>query len=71
MLKEGFKLGLLNAGVPTKYGGLGLNCLDECVILEEMAFGCTGIETAFAATGLAVSSVCVVRVCGACVWVGG
>ena len=36
-------------------GGLGLGMMDEVVITEELAYGCTGIMTAIAANGLAVS----------------
>ncbi len=55
IVKESWKLGLINSGIPAKYGGLGLGVLDECIIAEEIAFGCTGIFTAMSANGLAVS----------------
>ena len=45
----------MNGGIPTKFGGMGLGILDECIITEEIAFGCTGIYTALSANGLAVS----------------
>lgn len=54
IIKEAFKLGLMNGGVPAKYGGLGLGVLDECLMAEELSFGCTGIYTALTANGLAV-----------------
>ena len=54
-MKEAWKLGLLNGGIPSKFGGMGLGTLDECIITEELAFGCTGIMTAMVANGLAVS----------------
>ncbi len=38
-----FETGLVNAAVPEKYNGLGLGCLDGCVIAEELAAGCSGI----------------------------
>jgi len=57
IVKEAFSLGLINGGIPTRFGGLGLSVLDECIMAEEMAFGCTGIFTAMAAAnGLAISS---------------
>ena len=56
--KKAWELGLLNGGIPQKFGGLGLGILDECIISEELAFGCTGITTAVAANGLAVSLSC-------------
>ena len=35
--KKAFELGLLNPGLPEKYGGAGMSCLMECVIAEELA----------------------------------
>ncbi len=54
----------MNPGVPPECGGLGLGILDDCIIAEELAYGCTGIMTAMSANGLAVSG----RVC-VCVWI--
>ncbi|KAL5483952.1 hypothetical protein EMCRGX_G020373 [Ephydatia muelleri] len=53
ILKSAWELGLLNAGIPTEYGGLGLKLLDEIILGEELAYGCTGISTAITANGLA------------------
>ena len=36
-------------------GGTALGVLDGCVATEELAFGCTGIQTAIEANSLAVS----------------
>ena len=36
-------------------GGLGLGVLEECLIVEEMAYGCSGIQVAVTANSLAVS----------------
>ena len=36
-------------------GGLGLGILDECIVGEELAYGCTGISTVFITNMLAVS----------------
>ena len=36
-------------------GGLGLQLLDEVIVAEETAYGCTGITTALATNMLAVS----------------
>lgn len=40
--------------MPEKYGGLGLSVLDCAIVTEELAYGCTGIQTAAEANGLAV-----------------
>lgn len=42
---------------PLEYGGLGLGVLDCSVVSEEIAYGCTGIQTAMEANGLAESPV--------------
>jgi acyl-CoA dehydrogenase len=46
--KKAWETGLMNIEVPAAYGGLGLSCLDHCLVLEEISFGCTGINTTLA-----------------------
>ena len=53
VLKQSWSLGLMNTMIPPEYGGLGLGCLDACIIAEETAWGCSGIGTAIEANGLA------------------
>ncbi|EPZ35025.1 hypothetical protein ROZALSC1DRAFT_27534 [Rozella allomycis CSF55] len=43
----------MNTHISQEYGGLGLGVLDGCIITEELAFGCTGINTAIEANNLA------------------
>jgi acyl-CoA dehydrogenase len=38
-------------------GGLELSCFDECLIAEEIAYGCTAIATAMGASNLGVSQI--------------
>jgi len=38
--------GLVNLNIPETYGGIGASVLEECIVAEEMAYGCSGIETA-------------------------
>ena len=33
-------------------GGMGLGCVDSCIIAEELAYACTGMETAIEANSL-------------------
>ena len=49
----------MNTHVPEGFGGLGLSVLDGCIISEELAFGCSGINTAAEANNLASSPVLV------------
>jgi acyl-CoA dehydrogenase len=39
-----FELGLLHYGVPAEYGGGGLGSMEGCLIAEELAAGCGGVE---------------------------
>ncbi|KAJ3197258.1 hypothetical protein HK101_005030 [Irineochytrium annulatum] len=57
ILKKAWEVGLLNTHVPAEYGGLGLGVLDCAIISEEMAYGCSGIQTAAEANGLAEAPV--------------
>lgn len=53
VFKKAWELGLVNAHIPSEYGGLGLHTLDGCIIGEEIAYGCSGIGTAIEANTLA------------------
>jgi len=53
VVKKAHALGLLTAGIPKEYGGLGLPLLDICLIAEHLAYGCTGIATAMLGNELA------------------
>jgi len=52
ILKKGWELGLTNIEIPEADGGLGLSCLDHCLVLEEIAYGCAGVNTSMAANML-------------------
>lgn len=47
------EVGLVNLNIPEDYGGMGASVLEECIVGEEMAYGCTGIETALMLNQLA------------------
>ncbi|MCP4898283.1 MAG: acyl-CoA dehydrogenase [bacterium] len=49
---EAFKLGIMNSHVPVEYGGQASATLDHCMIMEELATGCSGIATAIDGNGL-------------------
>lgn len=53
ILQKAWELGLVNTHIPQEYGGLGLSTLSSCIISEELAYGCTGIQTAIEANTLA------------------
>jgi len=55
LVKKAHAEGLLNLSLPESVGGLGLDTFSQSLIYEELAYGCTGITTAFAANDLALA----------------
>ncbi|KAI3374703.1 hypothetical protein L3Q82_021274 [Scortum barcoo] len=52
IIKKAWELGLMNGHIPQDYGGMGLASFDNCIITEELAYGCTGVQTAIEANSL-------------------
>ncbi len=52
ILKKAWETGLMNIEIPAEYGGLGGSCVDNCLVQEEVAYGCTGINTSLSANSL-------------------
>jgi len=52
IFRQAWELGLMNAEVPEQFGGLGLSCLTHCLIMEEIAWACAGVNTSMAANML-------------------
>uniref|UniRef100_UPI00398EDE52 medium-chain specific acyl-CoA dehydrogenase, mitochondrial n=1 Tax=Pristiophorus japonicus TaxID=55135 RepID=UPI00398EDE52 len=52
LIKRAWELGLMNTHIPENCGGMGLGIFDSCLITEEIAYGCTGIQTAIEANSL-------------------
>jgi acyl-CoA dehydrogenase len=55
--RKGWELGLMNLNVPTELGGSGLSALDQCVIVEELGYGCGGMTTSIIANCLALEPI--------------
>ncbi|HRI52945.1 MAG TPA: acyl-CoA dehydrogenase family protein, partial [Pseudomonadota bacterium] len=53
LLEKAWELSLMNTEVPEAHGGLGLSCLTTCLIMEEIAWACAGVNTSMAANSLA------------------
>ena len=51
------ELGLVNATVEAEYGGSALGEIDNALIAEELAWGCTGIQTSLLANTLALTPI--------------
>ena len=54
LINKAGEIGLTNFQIPEEFGGLGLSCFDSCVILEELASGCSGISGAIEASSIAI-----------------
>lgn len=57
VFKKAHEVGLMNTHAPEQYGGAGLGYLDGCIIEEELAWGCSGIQTSLGCNGLASAPV--------------
>lgn len=57
VIRKAHELGLMTYGFPEEYGGTGANALTQCVVTEEMAWGCAGMATAIGGTGLCATPI--------------
>lgn len=51
--QKALRVGLVNLNLPEEYGGMGASVLEECIVAEELAYGCSGIQTALMLNQLA------------------
>jgi acyl-CoA dehydrogenase len=52
---DAWKIGLVNPTLPAEYGGAGLSDVDSSLITEELAYGCSGIQTSMTANTLGLT----------------
>lgn len=57
VLRAGWDTGLMNSHIPEQYGGPELSSFDACIIMEQLAWGCSGIATSMEANGLGAAPV--------------
>jgi acyl-CoA dehydrogenase len=57
VFKEAWEIGLVNACCPAEYGGPGMGEIENALITEELAYGCTGIQTSITANVLALTPI--------------
>ncbi len=55
VIREAWELGFAGPTIPAKYGGAGASFLDDVLITEELAYGCTGIQTSITCNSLAAT----------------
>jgi acyl-CoA dehydrogenase len=53
LIRRAHELGLINFHIPEAYGGLGLGLMEEVIVGEALAFGCSGVATAILGNSLA------------------
>ena len=52
VVKKAQENGFTTLNLPEEYGGMGLSLVEECLVAEELAWGCSGISTAIGVAGL-------------------
>ena len=57
VFNDAWKIGLVNPTLPTEYGGAGLSDVDSSFITEELAYGCSGIQTSMTANTLGLTPI--------------
>src|SRR4051812_26154973 len=54
IIQQAWELGLINMTIPQELGGTGLSHLAQCLVAEELSWGCAGITTSMIANDLAL-----------------
>ena len=57
VFKAAWEIGLVNPTLPSEYGGPGLGDLESAMITEELAYGCSGIQTSMTANTLGLTPI--------------
>ncbi|XP_068633742.1 medium-chain specific acyl-CoA dehydrogenase, mitochondrial isoform X3 [Battus philenor] len=57
IVKKAWELGLMNGHIPEHCGGLGLGVFEDCILCEEIAFGCSAFMAAICITNVAQAPV--------------
>ena len=57
VFKRAWEIGLVNTTCPPEYGGAGLGELENALMTEELAYGCSGIQTSILANVLALTPI--------------
>src|ERR1017187_94810 len=57
VFQEAHAIGLVNPTIPAEYGGSGLSGGDSSLMTEELAYGCSGIQTSLTANTLGLTPI--------------
>ncbi len=53
LFEKAHEVGIINLSIPPEYGGPGLSLVDECIVAEELAWGCAGLSASLGLNALA------------------
>ncbi|MDJ0850189.1 MAG: acyl-CoA dehydrogenase family protein [Myxococcota bacterium] len=59
IIRRAWELGLSSTQIPAEFGGVGLSVLDSCLVVEELAWGCSGFATSIMANDLGLMPIMV------------
>ena len=57
VVRKAQELGFTTMNIPVEYGGMGLSLFEECMLSEELAWGCSGISTCLGVVGLGMGPI--------------
>jgi acyl-CoA dehydrogenase len=57
IIRKAWELGLASMSIPQEYGGLALASVDQCLVTEEIAWGCSGFGTSMMANDLGLTPI--------------
>jgi acyl-CoA dehydrogenase len=57
VFEQAHSIGLVNPTLPAEYGGAGLGDVEGTLVTEELAYGCTGIQTSMLANTLGLTPI--------------
>ncbi len=59
VIRGAWELGMMSTCVPEEYDGIGLSMLDSCIMVEELAWGCSGMTTSIMCNDLGLMPILV------------
>jgi len=59
IMKKAWETGLSSISIPPEYDGVGLSLFESCLVVEELAWGCSGMATSIMANDLGLTPVLV------------
>ncbi|HKK50917.1 MAG TPA: acyl-CoA dehydrogenase family protein, partial [Myxococcota bacterium] len=59
ILRKAWELGLSSTFIPAEYGGVGLSVLGDCIAVEEISRGCSGVTTSIISNDLGLTPILV------------